>query len=262
MADPTTCGTCAHFPDSGEGGGLCPILGAAWGFVCETSHAPVSCWTPRPAESAREAPPAIGEQTLAVLGMPLSAPSPAPEGATEVPIRHAGPKAVTTWTCETCIHVHGEYYARQGDHGYDVSCKLAQRAIGDTTWRTPGWCPLLPAASAPPPVSTDGERAVLDEIDAKVAYLRREGYQRIMLTLDVTARMVVLARRGLGAPAPIPAAKLADVAQRMARALKNLNWHAGDREWWDTIIPYLKDLAAHAPAAAPTNRSTEEDRHD
>jgi len=55
-----------------------------------------------------------------------------------------GPKTrvLLTRSCRNCFHCETKYYAIQGDSGYDVSCKLAKREIGDSTWATPNWCPI------------------------------------------------------------------------------------------------------------------------
>jgi hypothetical protein len=58
----------------------------------------------------------------------------------------AGPTVTILASCRDCMHCRADFYACQGDSGHDVSCLLEKRAIGDSTWQTPGWCPLLPAA--------------------------------------------------------------------------------------------------------------------
>ena len=52
-----------------------------------------------------------------------------------------GPEITVTRSCHACIHCASAEYRRQGDSGWDVSCKLAVRRIG-TTWVTPDWCPV------------------------------------------------------------------------------------------------------------------------
>jgi hypothetical protein len=58
-----------------------------------------------------------------------------------------GPKTVTEYSCQGCRWVRERRYAVQGDSGYDVSCGHSslpsRKTIGDTTWRTPDWCPVL-----------------------------------------------------------------------------------------------------------------------
>jgi hypothetical protein len=77
----------------------------------------------------------------------------------------SGPLATTTLSCEGCVHEHSESYAVQGDSGFEVSCRHpdvnegALRRIGDTTWRTPKWCPLRPA-------TYEELRAELEELKA------------------------------------------------------------------------------------------------
>lgn len=67
-----------------------------------------------------------------------------------------GPLATVTMSCVGCKHVRTERYAVQGDSGCDVYCTHADAPkggeIGDTTWRTPNWCPLMHATTkkAPP----------------------------------------------------------------------------------------------------------------
>jgi hypothetical protein len=53
-----------------------------------------------------------------------------------------------TAQCDGCAHVHSESYRVQGDSGHVVYCTRGgeERRIGDTTWNTPDWCPLLPGA--------------------------------------------------------------------------------------------------------------------
>ena len=59
-----------------------------------------------------------------------------------------GPKVTITLSCTGCLHCESVRYRRQSDTGCDVSCSLAQRAIGDTTWTTPDWCPVSTPAEA------------------------------------------------------------------------------------------------------------------
>lgn len=61
-------------------------------------------------------------------------------------MRRVGPKLTVTASCFDCSFCKSEYYAVQGDSGRDVSCTHPPyaekpRYIGDSTWRTPAWCP-------------------------------------------------------------------------------------------------------------------------
>lgn len=55
-------------------------------------------------------------------------------------------------SCFDCVYVRSSRYYCQGDSGSDVSCTHPEAqergVIGDTTWDTPKWCPLLAAAVA------------------------------------------------------------------------------------------------------------------
>lgn len=59
-----------------------------------------------------------------------------------------GPTLTITASCFDCEHKRSERYACQGDSGTEVSCAHPQGKgyIGDTTWNTPSWCPMLPEA--------------------------------------------------------------------------------------------------------------------
>ena len=61
-----------------------------------------------------------------------------------------GPTLTIAASCFDCEHKRSESYAVQSDSGCKVSCAHPQGKgrIGDTTWNTPPWCPLLPAARA------------------------------------------------------------------------------------------------------------------
>jgi hypothetical protein len=61
-----------------------------------------------------------------------------------------GPEVTIKRSCSGCTHVRTKDYAVQGDSGFTVSCALAERWIGDTTWATPAWCPVLAAPASPP----------------------------------------------------------------------------------------------------------------
>lgn len=60
-----------------------------------------------------------------------------------------GPNIIIKADCYGCLHCRSEYYAVQGDSGHDVYCdhpEAPEKHVGDTSWRTPEWCPLLDAA--------------------------------------------------------------------------------------------------------------------
>lgn len=57
-----------------------------------------------------------------------------------------GPHLRIVASCFNCQHEQTERYAVQGDSGTLVYCaepSITKRQIGDTTWDTPSWCPLL-----------------------------------------------------------------------------------------------------------------------
>ena len=64
-------------------------------------------------------------------------------------MRTEGPTKTTRLSCIDCIHEHSVKYVCQGDSGHDVYCghpdapKIPNNFIGDSTWRTPDWCPIL-----------------------------------------------------------------------------------------------------------------------
>lgn len=64
--------------------------------------------------------------------------------------KREGPSVRIEASCFDCKYEHGEHYAVQGDSGCDVSCTHPDSpkpaCVGDTTWKTPTWCPLLPDA--------------------------------------------------------------------------------------------------------------------
>ena len=63
--------------------------------------------------------------------------------------KREGPDVYIEARCTGCIYERSVSYRVQGDSGHDVSCAHPSepgRSIGDTTWRTPDWCPLLPVA--------------------------------------------------------------------------------------------------------------------
>lgn len=84
-----------------------------------------------------------------------------------------GPRVTLKMSCADCSHCENVPYRVQGDSGHDVYCRQPEadhghiKRIGDTTWDTPGWCPLRP----PGP---DEIRAQLSASDAACAMLRAE----------------------------------------------------------------------------------------
>ncbi len=64
--------------------------------------------------------------------------------------KREGPYVYIGASCAGCVHERAEHYRVQGDSGTDVSCAHpaapVPRTIGDTTWTTPAWCPLLDVA--------------------------------------------------------------------------------------------------------------------
>lgn len=54
-----------------------------------------------------------------------------------------GPTINIDASCLECKHEKSEFYAIQGDSGCIVKCTLENREIGDTSWKTPLWCPYL-----------------------------------------------------------------------------------------------------------------------
>jgi len=62
--------------------------------------------------------------------------------------RIEGPTLRVDASCFDCRHESSESYAVQGDSGHSVYCTLItpRRSIGDSSWRTPEWCPLLAVA--------------------------------------------------------------------------------------------------------------------
>lgn len=67
----------------------------------------------------------------------------------------SGPRITVNASCSSCEYVRTSHYAVQGDSGCNVSCSQPEvvadnqgkdRYVGDTTWDTPMWCPMLTAA--------------------------------------------------------------------------------------------------------------------
>lgn len=62
-----------------------------------------------------------------------------------------GPKLKVDASCFDCTYERSEGYRVQGDSGHDVYCDHPNdpgKRIGDTTWTTPEWCPILAEALA------------------------------------------------------------------------------------------------------------------
>ncbi len=64
-----------------------------------------------------------------------------------------GPRVRIDASCFDCEYERSERYVVQSDSGSDVYCvhpdvELRRRRVGDTTWHTPKWCPLLGQAIA------------------------------------------------------------------------------------------------------------------
>lgn len=70
--------------------------------------------------------------------------------------KNDGPRVTISASCFDCAHEESESYAVQGDSGCKVYCAhpsvvaesalRSRRRVGDTTWATPAWCPLLAPA--------------------------------------------------------------------------------------------------------------------
>ena len=63
-----------------------------------------------------------------------------------------GPKVTIERDCFGCAFERSERYAVQSDSGCDVKCTHPSHGdggkyIGDTTWRTPDWCPVTTDAT-------------------------------------------------------------------------------------------------------------------
>lgn len=59
--------------------------------------------------------------------------------------KQKGPSVKIDLSCFDCGHCKTKGYACQSDSGSDVYCDASGvlRHIGDTSWRTPAWCPCL-----------------------------------------------------------------------------------------------------------------------
>jgi hypothetical protein len=62
-------------------------------------------------------------------------------------VNQVGPTRTVRLSCFDCVHCKSSRYQVQGDSGSDVWCDHPQAPtehdIGDTTWATPTWCPVL-----------------------------------------------------------------------------------------------------------------------
>ncbi len=55
-----------------------------------------------------------------------------------------GPSVRLELSCSDCRHCKSARYTCQGDSGSDVYCgAMNNRTIGDTSWKTPDWCPYF-----------------------------------------------------------------------------------------------------------------------
>lgn len=52
---------------------------------------------------------------------------------------------LTNLSCIDCKYMKKEYYVRQNDNGYEVSClhPKGKGYIGELTANTPVWCPFI-----------------------------------------------------------------------------------------------------------------------
>lgn len=70
-----------------------------------------------------------------------------------------GPIVTVTRSCSGCRYERSQSYKVQGDSGQHVECHHpkapTKNYIGDTTWRTPDWCP---ASTAQQPAGSDVAR--------------------------------------------------------------------------------------------------------
>ncbi len=83
--------------------------------------------------------------------------------------KREGPALTILASCQGCAHEANVRYSVQGDSGCDVMCTHPNAPddseIGDTTWRTPDWCPLRVVAlerllanmTAPPTIPADAD---------------------------------------------------------------------------------------------------------
>ena len=57
-------------------------------------------------------------------------------------IMSTGPKFNLTADCGNCEHLKSEKYVCQSDWGFDYTCGLENKYIGDSKTVTPKWCPF------------------------------------------------------------------------------------------------------------------------
>lgn len=87
----------------------------------------------------------------------------------------AGPSVSLRVSCLNCQHQQSVGYRVQGDSGRDVYChhpnfaggqdpSSGPKHVGDTTWDTPGWCPLSPMTALTTAVRELKERRVAYEM--------------------------------------------------------------------------------------------------
>ncbi len=72
--------------------------------------------------------------------------------------KRRGPRLTIAASCQGCVYEHSEHYCIEDgndvDSGVNVCCTHPAQPfrpngrIGDTTWKTPEWCPLLAEATA------------------------------------------------------------------------------------------------------------------
>lgn len=68
--------------------------------------------------------------------------------------KNDGPALSLKASCFNCSYERSTRYRAQGDSGSDVECAhpvanaQGHKSVGDTTWDTPQWCPLLSGAVA------------------------------------------------------------------------------------------------------------------
>lgn len=79
-----------------------------------------------------------------------------------------GPTERIVRRCDECKACVSENYRCQSDSGHDVYCAHPslpdRKRIGDTTWYTPDWCPVLAARLSALPAQGDGWISVEDRL--------------------------------------------------------------------------------------------------
>jgi hypothetical protein len=78
--------------------------------------------------------------------------------------KRPGPAPTVEASCFGCEHEVSERYVVQGESGCNVYCAhdATLRRVGDTNWRTPGWCPLLAEAKLRLSATLAGDGNVLE----------------------------------------------------------------------------------------------------